>query len=153
MTDFKNKIVKAFSGWDSKKTIWENLKNMISNVAGLIGDFLGFSEPEKGPLSNFHTYAPDMMRLFAKGITDNEKMLQDTVADAFDFQPTINAGMSFDDAEAPDGFDLEGGRARGAIFNVTINMDASKVQNPRQFAEQMAEELQAITAERGLVWA
>ena len=36
-----------------------------------MADFLGFSEPEKGPLSNFHTYAPDMMQLFASGIKDN----------------------------------------------------------------------------------
>lgn len=61
--------------------LWDALKG----VAQGIRNFLGFSEPEEGPLSNFHTYAPDMMELFAKGIRDNEKMLQDTVADAFDF--------------------------------------------------------------------
>ena len=43
----------------------------IEAVAEDIASFLGFSEPEKGPLSNFHTFAPDMMDLFTKGIRDN----------------------------------------------------------------------------------
>ena len=53
------------------KDKWENLKDTVSGVAGKVKDFLGFSEPEEGPLSDFHTYAPDMMDLFAKGIKDN----------------------------------------------------------------------------------
>lgn len=43
----------------------------LEATAEEIAAFLGFSEPEKGPLSNFHTFAPDMMDLFAKGIRDN----------------------------------------------------------------------------------
>lgn len=47
------------------------LTDELEATAEEIASFLGFSEPEKGPLSNFHTYAPDMMDLFAKGIRDN----------------------------------------------------------------------------------
>ena len=65
----------------------------VKGVANKIKDFLGFSEPDEGPLSNFHTFAPDMMQLFAKGIKDNEQMLQDTVADAFDFKNEITANV------------------------------------------------------------
>lgn len=43
----------------------------LEATAEEIAAFLGFSEPEKGPLSNFHTFAPDMMDLFTKGIRDN----------------------------------------------------------------------------------
>lgn len=43
----------------------------VSGVAGKIAGFLGFSEPEFGPLSNFHTFMPDMMELMAQGIKDN----------------------------------------------------------------------------------
>lgn len=57
------------------KDKWESLKQTVSDVAGSIADFLGFSEPDKGPLSNFHTYAPDMMDLFAQGIKDNEDVI------------------------------------------------------------------------------
>ena len=47
------------------------LTEEIAATAEEIAAYLGFSEPEKGPLSDFHTYAPDMMDLFAKGIRDN----------------------------------------------------------------------------------
>ncbi len=62
----------------------QNLKNTISDIAQSVKDFLGFSEPKEGPLSNFHTYAPDMMELFAKGIRDNEHLITDQISRSFD---------------------------------------------------------------------
>ena len=62
-----------------------DLKNKVAGVAQTVKDFLGFSEPKKGPLSNFHTYAPDMMELFAKGIRDSENLLTDQISSSFDF--------------------------------------------------------------------
>lgn len=56
------------------------LQSVVSQIASLIHDNLGFSEPKEGPLSDFHTYAPDMMDLFASGIRDNGYK----IADAFD---------------------------------------------------------------------
>lgn len=67
---------------------WESLKKKVSDVAQSVKDFLGFSEPKKGPLSNFHTYAPDMMELFAKGITDNENIIKSA------FEKSLNFGTS-----------------------------------------------------------
>ena len=61
---------------DGIKSAASDLWDSVKDVAGGIADFLGFSEPEKGPLSNFHTYAPDMMQLFAQGIKDNEDVIQ-----------------------------------------------------------------------------
>lgn len=43
----------------------------VSSVADTIADLIGFSEPDIGPLSNFHTFAPDMIDLFAQGIEEN----------------------------------------------------------------------------------
>ena len=43
----------------------------VNSVASKIKNLLGFSEPEEGPLSNFHTYMPDMIDLMTKGIKDN----------------------------------------------------------------------------------
>ena len=71
--DFKewgSDMIKAFI--DGIKEKWQSLKDTVCDVASSVKDFLGFSEPDKGPLSNFHTFAPDMMDLFAKGIADNE---------------------------------------------------------------------------------
>ena len=62
------------------KEKWQHLKDTVANVAKSVKEFLGFSEPEKGPLSDFHTYAPDMMELYAKGIDDNVGMVEDSVS-------------------------------------------------------------------------
>lgn len=51
----------------------------VKNVAGKVKDFLGFSEPKDGPLSNFHTFAPDMMKLFTQGIYDNINLIDNAV--------------------------------------------------------------------------
>lgn len=64
---------------------WESLKSTVTGVAQSIADRLGFSEPKIGPLSNFHTYAPDMMELFAKGVRDNEHLVTDQIERSFDF--------------------------------------------------------------------
>ena len=45
----------------------------VKGVADKIKSFLGFSEPEDGPLSDFHTYMPDMIDLMASGITSGKK--------------------------------------------------------------------------------
>ena len=58
------------------KEKWENLKKTVTDLAGTVESMLGFSEPEEGPLSNFHTFAPDMMMLFAKGIKDNLGLIE-----------------------------------------------------------------------------
>ena len=51
----------------------------VKDVAGEVADFLGFSEPERGPLSDFHTFAPDMMDLYSRGIRDNAYKVTDAV--------------------------------------------------------------------------
>ena len=120
------------------KEKWEKLKSTVSNIAGSIKELLGFSEPEKGPLSNFHTYAPDMMELFMQGIKDNKKALQNTVMDAFDFQNLITT------PEMKSGDEISG---RGAqmnglatnVWNVTFNQP---VNDAIDFAKKMREEEQ-----------
>jgi hypothetical protein len=47
------------------------VKDAVTNIANTVKDFIGFSEPEKGPLSDFHTFMPDMLDLMAKGIDEN----------------------------------------------------------------------------------
>lgn len=41
----------------------------VSSVADTIKGYLGFSEPEIGPLSDFHTYMPDMIEMMTSGMT------------------------------------------------------------------------------------
>ena len=58
-------------------TVWDSVSSLASDIA----DFLGFSEPEKGPLSNFHTYMPDMLQLMADGINKNKSIALNAVSD------------------------------------------------------------------------
>ena len=51
----------------------------VSSIADTIADIIGFSEPEIGPLSNFHTFAPDMIQLFSQGIEQSMPVLEGAV--------------------------------------------------------------------------
>ena len=96
-------------GIDSK---WQNLKNKVSSVAQTVTDFLGFSEPKEGPLSNFHTYAPDMIDLFIKGLKQGEQRLQNQLADTFD-PAGLTAGVA----------DVTVGNAGGMGVTIPLNID------------------------------
>ena len=96
--DVKNKISEAFSNIINLALTWgkdllqnfingikskiQGLVDTVKNVGRKVKDFLGFSEPDKGPLSNFHTFAPDMMKLYAQGIKGNTWRVEDAAADA-----------------------------------------------------------------------
>lgn len=87
LIDQGENAVSFFSGLPSKALTWgrdlvnnfvsgitataRKVTNAVKNIASTVKSFIGFSEPEKGPLSNFHTYAPDMMKLYSQGIKDN----------------------------------------------------------------------------------
>ena len=53
----------------------------VRHVADTVRSFLGFSEPEKGPLHGFHLFPIDMVDLYAKGIEDNAYKVTDAVED------------------------------------------------------------------------
>ena len=100
---------------DGIKAKWNALKQTITNTAQTIRDRIAFSEPKEGPLSDFHTYAPDMMDLFIKGIKDNEKKLTDQIEKTFDFgERTITAGISYGSYEN-NGFSAGGGYGAGQV--------------------------------------
>ena len=66
----------------------------IKGLAGKIKSFLGFSEPDEGPLSNFHTYAPDMMALCAEGIEANKRLITDAITEVFTLPDLSQAAAS-----------------------------------------------------------
>lgn len=67
------------------------LMGTVRSIGQGIKNMLGFSEPKEGPLSDFHTYAPDMMQLFAKGIRDNEHLITDQIQRSFSLGPAFAA--------------------------------------------------------------
>lgn len=72
--DICTNIADGISGFAGE--VWDS----VEDLAGDIKDFLGFSEPDKGPLSNFHTYMPDMLQLMAEGINKNKGIALNAVS-------------------------------------------------------------------------
>lgn len=103
-------LISNFVGGITSK--WEELKSGVKGVAQTVKDFLGFSEPKEGPLSNFHTYAPDMIDLFIRGLQQGQRRLQNQLADTFD-----PAGMTAGVA------DVTVGTAGGLGVTIPLNID------------------------------
>ena len=142
----------------------------ISEVAGKVKSFLGFSEPEEGPLSDFHTYAPDMMDLFASGIEGNKVVVTHAIENAFDLAPAIegaafsgaspaayvsdrmraNAGVPADSGAGSiaqsisDGFQNFGQTGSGGIHTAIFNV------NGREFARATFNDYQAVANDHGV---
>lgn len=60
------------------REVWEAVKGVANDIWSL----LHFSEPEEGPLKNFSSYAPDMMKTFAQGIRRNQHLVSDAASQA-----------------------------------------------------------------------
>ena len=60
---------------------WEALKETLANVANTVKDFLGFSEPAKGPMKNFNDWPKHMMQNYASGIESMRFLVKNAVAD------------------------------------------------------------------------
>lgn len=96
LTEIKNTASSTFTNLKNSATTWgkdvcdnmangiskakSTVENAVKGVADKIKSFLGFSEPEDGPLSNFHTYMPDMIDLMTYGIKKNQGKVIGTVS-------------------------------------------------------------------------
>lgn len=99
MSDVMNGIKDKVTEWFAKAKTWgkdlidnfvqgikENIGKVVEQAKALgqtVKDYIGFSEPEKGPLSQFHLFAPDMVDLFVSGLKANEKFVADQMAKTF----------------------------------------------------------------------
>lgn len=91
---------------------WEDLKSSVTGVAQTIKNLIGFSEPKEGPLSNFSTYAPDMIDLFIQGLQQGQRRLQAQLAETFD-PSAMTAGVA----------DVTVGSAGGMAVEIPLNID------------------------------
>lgn len=114
MISFGNGIAEAASH------VWDNVKGVARGVKKIIG----FSEPDEGPLSDFHTYAPDMMKSFADGIRKNTHLVTEAASQA---AQGVSGAMS-----------MSGGTSNSynyGGFTVVVN------QQPGQSADAVVDEL------------
>lgn len=66
---------------DGIKNMLSSLTSTVSSVASTISDYLHFSVPEKGPLSDFDTSGADMMTEFIDSMESKKGALEDALAD------------------------------------------------------------------------
>lgn len=66
---------------DGIKDSFSDLESTMESFGEMIYDYIHFSEPDKGALSNFESYAPDMVHSFAKGIHDNAHVVENEMQD------------------------------------------------------------------------
>lgn len=88
-------LVRSFI--DGINSWFNNLVNSVRGIADTIWSYLHFSEPEKGPLADFSTYGPDMIKELAGGITRSKGLVEKAVSDIADtvaFQMPAVAGGS-----------------------------------------------------------
>ena len=133
-TKFKELISKALS-WGADlisnfvsgiKNGFGKIKSAMSGLADVVRSHIHFSEPDVGPLSDFHTYAPDMMKQFAKGIDENLPLVEDSMNRMGNM---IRGNMQFGTE----------GVNRGATYNggITINVYGAEGQNVRELAREI----------------
>ena len=78
------------------------LADGVTDVANTIRDFLHFSVPDRGPLTDFQTWMPDFMQGMAQGIERSRGLIQV-------ISPTANAAL------------IGGGTMAAAVSNNTTN--------------------------------
>ncbi|MBR1527666.1 MAG: phage tail tape measure protein [Oscillospiraceae bacterium] len=144
ITSLTNSIQSRFDSLKEKASVWgfdliQNFTNgiinaynsvidTVSGIAETIRAYIGFSEPEKGALSDFHTYAPDMMKLFADGIKENQYIVLSqaetfagNLADVMQNHVMVNAELT--GIESPD-VQTQGGEI---TFSDNLDTIANKI--------------------------
>ena len=104
-----------------------SIAGAASDIASTIASYLHFSEPDVGPLSNFHTFMPDMMGLMADGIRDNLPLVKaqaENVASALDFSDMrVGVASSVAAYAAPATYSAMGGDAgNGGVADMLQRM-------------------------------
>lgn len=104
----------------------DNVRNASNSTANIINAHFHFSEPDVGPLSNFHTWMPDMMHLMAQGIRDNMGLVKSAVDDVAN---VMYLPAHLDNSAVVDGLDrlntTTAERGQTSV-NVTLQGDAAK---------------------------
>ena len=115
----------------------EAVKAKISELAGLISSYIHFSEPDVGPLSDFHTYMPDMMDELVNGITQG--------------MPRVAAAMNgLTQSMVPQ---MQSGQMAAATTNeVTINVYGAQGQNIGALADEIEQRIAENVMRRGVAF-
>ena len=112
--EWGNHLIQNFINGITEKI--SDLKNAVKNVAQSVRDFIGFSVPKLGPLSEADEFAPDFMKLFAQGIKENAHLVTDQIVKSLDLESEIQSMFKIPSYSAESRVVYEGGNGR--IYNL-----------------------------------
>ena len=112
--EWGNHLIQNFINGITEKI--SDLKNAVKNVAQSVRDFIGFSVPKLGPLSEADEFAPDFMKLFAQGIKENAHLVTDQIVKSLDLESEIQSMFKIPSYDAESRVVYEGGNGR--IYNL-----------------------------------
>ena len=112
--EWGNHLIQNFINGITEKI--SDLKNAVKNVAQSVRNFIGFSVPKFGPLSQADEFAPDFMKLFAQGIKDNAHLVTDQIVKSLDLESEIQSMFKIPSYDAESRVVYEGGNGR--IYNL-----------------------------------
>ena len=115
----------------------EAVKAKARELASAISSYIHFSEPDVGPLSNFHTFMPDMIDMMVRGIDQGIPRLQNAMNNM-----TGNMALQ-----------LQNGGSLGSSVantnNININVYGAQGQDPNALVDIIEERLTENMMRRG----
>lgn len=120
----------------------DSVIDAVTDVADAIKERLHFSVPDTGPLADFASYAPDMMKLFAQGIDQNVGIVTNSVDNMGDrLASALNDDLSGTMVDVT--ANVSGGRRGGAgsvsMGGVTIQVYGAPGQDESVIAQKVSE--------------
>lgn len=125
---------------------WEALKSKVAGVAQTVKDFLGFSVPKKGPLSDADTYMPDFIQLLSNGLRGGAGEISaaaDRLANAMVITPSTHY------ADLP----AAGSVTNTTMGNLSFNIYAQPGQDVEEIAEAVEERISSLMNRREVAYA
>lgn len=151
LSNIFNDIKSAMSRWG--KDMIQNLingikskigevKDQMANLAGTISSYIHFSEPDVGPLSNFHTYMPDMIKALTQGIDKGIPQIQ-------------SAMTNLTGAMVPNNMMTDAMASRSTTNNNSVNITVygAQGQDVNQLADIIQDRINAQVYSKGAVFA
>jgi len=112
----------------------------VSSVASTIAGYIHFSEPDMGPLSNFHTFMPDMIKEMVQGISQGI--------------PQLNSAMNSMAASlvpSAGQLSLSGAAAGGNAVTINMTVYGAEGQDVRELANIIQDEInQAVYSQEAV---
>ena len=128
--------------------IWRGLSwvtDAVSSVADTIRSFLHFSVPDRGPLKDFNSYAPDMIQNLVTGMKNNIPTLRAGVELVADEMTGVIPGTGT--AGRYSGGD--GGGVHNAWGGVNITVNAAEGQNEESIADEVMRRMMDLVVLEG----